>query len=88
MLQFKIGDKVRHKTTGIKGKVVGYGYRETEEDDRLTTLQVELSSSSSLKPIAEDLCARWKPWHDRRILACTLPFPPRLPKQAIKALHN
>ncbi|MEM8830035.1 MAG: hypothetical protein AAGE96_11860 [Cyanobacteria bacterium P01_G01_bin.19] len=88
MLQFKIGDKVRHKATDIKGKVIGYGCRETEAGDRLTTLQVELPSQGSIKPVAEDLCDRWKPWGNRRILACTLPYPPISFRKARKVLHS
>ena len=84
---FRIGDKVRHKMTGIKGKVIGYGNRETSAGRYITTLKVELRSQGSMTPVAEDLCDRWKIWYDRK-LACSLPFPPKLSKQAIKALQN
>ena len=77
MMQFKIGDKVSHKITGIRGKVISYGHRETEDGDYLNTLKVELLPQGSIRPIAEDLWDRWKMWHDRRIPACSLPFPPK-----------
>lgn len=73
MLQLNLGDKVSHKTTGLKGKVVGYGYRKVSEGYYLTTIKVELRSHESIKPIAEDLFERWKIWQGRRILACSLP---------------
>jgi hypothetical protein len=78
---FEVGDLVQHKTTGMTGKVIGYGYRKISDSYYLTTLKVELSSYSSVSsivPIAEDLFDRWKARQDRQILACTLPhFPKR-----------
>jgi hypothetical protein len=77
----KVGDLVQHKTTGMTGNVIGYGYRKISDSYYLTTLKVELcsySSISSIVPIAEDLLDRWKTRQDRQILACTLPhFPKR-----------
>ena len=72
-----IGDRVRHKSTGITGMIIGYGYRKISESYYLTTLKVELPSYSysPIKPMAEDLFDRWQIWHERRILACSLPFP-------------
>lgn len=84
---YKIDNKVRHKTTGIKGKVIGYGDCETSAGHYITTLQVELRSQGSIKHIAEELCAHSKIWHDRK-LACSLPFPPKLSRQVTTALHN
>lgn len=88
MLQLNLGDKVRHKTTGLKGKVIGYGYRKVSEGYYLTTIKVELRSQGTIKPIAEDLFDRWKPWRDRRILACTLPYPSISFRKARKVLHS
>lgn len=74
MLQLNLGDKVCHRATGLKGKIIGYGYRRISEGYYLTTVKVELRSHGSIKPIAEDLFDRWKIWHDKRILACSLPY--------------
>ncbi len=74
---FKVGDIVRHKTTGLTGKVIGYGYHKVNLSYYLTTLKVELRSSSPIRPIAEDLLEKWQVWHNRRILACTLPHFPK-----------
>ncbi len=75
----EIGDIVQHRATSLKGKVIGYGYRQVADSCYLTTLKVELRSYSScpIQPIAEDLFDQWQV--DRRIqtLACTLP---RFPK--------
>ncbi|MEY2833073.1 MAG: hypothetical protein RLZZ574_2332 [Cyanobacteriota bacterium] len=68
-----IGDRVKHETTGITGKVIGYGYRKVTESYYLTTLKVELLSYSSIRPIVEDLFERWQDWQDKQILACALP---------------
>lgn len=75
---FKIGERVKHKATGIVGKIIGYGSRRLDNGSYLKTLQVELHSSSSydsIKPIAEDLLARWQVIvRDKSVLACTLPY--------------
>ena len=72
---FKVGDLVQHKTTKITGKVIGYGVR--QNGDRAITLKVELKSYDSIKPIAEDVCDKWK-IRPEKVLACTLPhFPQR-----------
>jgi hypothetical protein len=68
-----IGDRVQHETTGITGKVIGYGYRKVTESYYLTTLKVELISYSSIQPIVEDLFERWQVWQERQILVCSLP---------------
>ena len=80
---FKIGDLVQHKTTKITGIVIGYGVRQTDCDyalrtlrDRAITLKVELKSDESIKPIAEDVCDKWKIRHER-VLACSLPYFPQ-----------
>ena len=71
----EIGDIVRHKSTGITGKVIGYGYRRVSDSYYLTTLKVELGAYSPIAPIAEDLFDRWQTLQNSReqILACTLP---------------
>ena len=72
---FKVGDLVRH-TTGITGKVIGYGERISDRYHS-TTLRVELRSDTAIVPIAEDVVEKWM-CRDKRILACTLPhFPKR-----------
>jgi hypothetical protein len=68
-----IGDRVQHETTGITGKVIGYGYRKVTESYYLTTLKVELFSYNSIRPIVEDLFERWQVWQDKQISACSLP---------------
>ena len=71
---FKIGDLVQHKTTKITGRVIGYGV--SQNSDRAITLKVELKSYDSIKPIAEDVCKKWKICPEK-VLACRLPhFPP------------
>ena len=78
----KIGDIVRHKTTGMTGKVIGYGHRQVSDSYYLTTLKVELGVDRSIpiQPVAEDLLSRWQAKREKRILACTLPhFPQRTP---------
>ncbi|WP_036484865.1 hypothetical protein [Myxosarcina sp. GI1] len=87
MLQLNIGDRVRHKTTGIKGKVIGYGYRQISDGYYLTTVKVELPSHESLEPIAEDLFCRWEIWHEDKILVYSLPDSTSSSKLAIKSLH-
>lgn len=75
---FKIGDRVKHKTTGIAGRVIGYGTRLIDNSSYSTTIKVELLSSGScgsIKPIAEDLGDRWQVQQDKKILACSLPYP-------------
>lgn len=53
-----IGNRVRHKTTGITGEVIGYGYRKVSDSYYLTTLKVKLGAYSPIAPIAEDLFDR------------------------------
>ena len=53
---FKVEDLVRHKMTGITGKVIGYGHRQVSDTLFLPTLKVELQSYSS-SPIQPD-CRR------------------------------
>ena len=48
----------------------------------LTTFKVEIHSFDSSKPIAEDLSARWQIWQ-KKILACTLPYPAKHRHQKI-----
>ena len=72
---FKVGDLVQHKTTKITGTVIGYGVRQTD-CDRAITLKVELKSDESIKPIAEDVCEKWKICQ-KRVLACSLPYFPQ-----------
>ena len=74
---FKIGDTVRHKTTGLTGKVIGYGKRQISDSYYSTTLIVELRSDTPIVPIAEDVLEKWKICRDKRILACTLPYFPK-----------
>ena len=75
---FKEGDLVRHRATGITGKVIGYGQRQVTDSYYSTTLKVELQSYDPIRPIAEDVVEKWKMRRDKRILACTLPhFPKR-----------
>lgn len=76
-MTIKIGDRVRHKTTGITGKVIGYGTRQVSDRKCLTTVKVELGSYSPIVPTAEDLLDRWQTLPDRRIRACTLPHFPK-----------
>lgn len=64
----------------FKDKIIGYGSRKIGEGYYLTTVKVELRSHGAIKPIAEDLFDRWKIWQDRRILACSLPYPANLSK--------
>ena len=80
----EIGDIVRHKSTGITGKVIGYGYRRVSDSYYLTTLKVELGAYSPIAPIAEDLFDRWQTLQNSReqILACTLPHFPT-PQRAL-----
>lgn len=75
----KVGDLVRHKTTGITGQVIAYGYRKVTDSYYLTTLKVELQEYRSIpiQPVAEDLFERWEVRQDRRIAACTLPYFPK-----------
>ncbi|MCC0178191.1 hypothetical protein I4641_14505 [Waterburya agarophytonicola K14] len=69
---FKIGDRVQHQTTGITGKVIGYGYRQVNDRYYKTTIKVELLSYFPIKPIAEDLADRWIR-QDAKILTLSLP---------------
>lgn len=79
MVKHEIGDLVQHKTTGMTGKVIGYGYRRISDSYYLTTLKVELLSHTPtpIVPIAEDLFDRWKARQNKQILACTLPYFPK-----------
>ena len=79
---FKEGDRVRHKATGLTGKVIGYGKREVADSFYSTTLKVELQSYDPIKPIAEDVVEKWKMCRGKRILACTLPY---FPKRSVEA---
>lgn len=87
---FKVGDIVRHKATGLTGKVIGYGKRQVADSSYSTTLKVELQSQVELQsygyiqPMAEDAVSKWKIHQNKRILACTLPhFPTRSWREAI-----
>lgn len=79
--RYKIGDLVRHKKTGMTGKVIGYGYRKITDSYYLTTLKVELGVDRSIpiQPVAEDLLEKWQAKQEKRILACTLPHFPSVP---------
>ena len=86
---FKVGDLVQHKTAKITGTVIGYGVRQTD-GDRAVTLKVELKSDRPIrpiaenvydlnewiKPIAEDVCERWR-IRQPKVLACRLPYFPQ-----------
>lgn len=76
MIMLNVGDRVRHKTTGMIGNIIGYGYQKISDSYYLTTVKVELSSYESIQSIAEDLFDRWQIWQDTRVLACTLPHYP------------
>ena len=52
---FKVGDLVQHKTSGITGKIIGYGSRKKRDRYELTTFKVELRSYSPIPLIAENL---------------------------------
>ncbi len=69
LIIFKVGDRVQHKTTGITGTIIGYGYRKINDSYYLTTLKVELMSYLPISPIAEDLFDKWQVWQKRKILA-------------------
>ena len=79
---FKIGDRVRHKTTGFTGKVIGYGERRVSDSYYATTLKVELRSDTSIAPTAEDIVEKWKLCQEKRVLACTLPYFPKRHERA------
>ena len=82
---FKVGDLVRH-TTGITGKVIGYGERKVSDRYYSTTLRVELRSHTPIVPIAEDVVEKWM-CRDKRILACTLPhFPKRNERRELTSI--
>ena len=70
---FREGDLVRPKTTGMTGKVIGYGYSQVRYSYYLTTLKVELESYSPTAPTAGDLCDQWQICQDRCIRAFSLP---------------
>ena len=72
---FKEGDCVRHKATGLTGKVIGYGERQVN-DSYFTTLKIELQSDSPIGQIAEDIVEKWR-IRRGKILACTLPYFPK-----------
>lgn len=85
---FEIGDIVRHKATGITGKVIGFGKHKIADRRDRPTLKVELQSYDSIKPkpMAEDLVERWKTFQSKKVLACTLPyFPKRTPNRIVSA---
>lgn len=65
---FSLGDKVQHKTTGIRGKVVGYGDRYDSNGNYQITLKVELRFYSPIRPVAEDLLNRWQIWNERKLV--------------------
>lgn len=73
----EIGTRVRHKVTGITGKVIGYGQRQQTDSYCTTTLKVELRSCDPIRPIAEDTIGKWQVCRDKKILACTLPYFPK-----------
>ena len=78
---FKVGDLVRHRTTSITGKVIGYGQRQVSNSYYTTTLKVELQSYDPIRPMAEDVVEKWKMCRGKRILACTLPY---FPKRSVR----
>ena len=67
LIMLKVGDRVQHKTTGITGTIIGYGYRKINDSYYLTTLKVELISYLPISPIAEDLFDRWQIWQERTV---------------------
>ena len=79
---FEEGNIVRHKATGITGKVIGYGKRQISDRYYATTLKVELQSDIPIGHMAEDVVEKWKMCRGKRILACTLPY---FPKRNVKA---
>ena len=83
---FEVGDIVRHKATGITGKVIGHGKREVRDRYCTITLKVELRSYDPIRPIAEDVIEKWKMCRGKRILACTLPYFPKRSVQAESAV--
>lgn len=65
---YSLGDKVQHKITGIRGKVIGYGDRYDPNGNYQITLKVELRSYSPIRPVAEDLLNRWQTWNERKLV--------------------
>lgn len=63
---FSLGDRVQHKTTGIRGKVIGYGDRLNTNGNYQITLRVELRSYSPIRPVAEDSLDKWQIWNERK----------------------
>lgn len=80
---FSLGDKVQHKTTGIKGKVIDYGDRQDSNGNYQITLRVELRSYSPIRPVAEDLLNRWQIWNKRKLLDLN-----HCPKQALDEIKS
>jgi hypothetical protein len=78
----KIGDCVRHKTTGMIGNIIDYGDRKISDSYYLTTLKVEIPSFDSIDPIAEDLCDLWQIWQ-KKILVRSLSDPAKHKHQKI-----
>ena len=65
---FSLGDKVQHKTTGIKGKVIGYGDRLNTNGNYQIALRVELRSYSPIRLVAEDSLDKWQIWNARKLV--------------------
>ena len=80
---FSLGDKVQHKTTGIKGKVIGYSDRQYSNGNYQITLRVELRSYSPIRLVAEDLLNRWRIWNKRKLLNLN-----HRPKQALDEIKS
>ena len=55
---FRIGDTVRHKTTGKIGKIVGYGSR-LRDSTYFMTLKVKPLKRHYFKPHIEDTMSEW-----------------------------
>ena len=55
---FRIGDTVRHKTTGKIGKIVGYGSR-LRNNTYFMTLIVKPLKRNYFKPLIEDRISQW-----------------------------
>ena len=82
---FKVGDTVRHKATGLTGKVIGYGKRHASDRHYQPTLKVELQSYDPIKPMAEDVAEKWKICRNKRVLACTLPHFPKFTSSKVSS---
>ncbi len=66
MSVLNIGDIVKHQKTGNIGKIIDYGYQKITDSYYLTTLRVELFTSSPIMPIVEDLFEQWQIWQGDR----------------------